>query len=84
MDTRRSSELIDAPDGRANTAPVAEVEIVELTAIARPKRGYLPHLAFVVGVAVLAGLIAIAGFPTRTSLAFDEPLPNFFAATPAP
>ena len=84
MDTRRSSESIDAPEDRATTARVPEVEIVELTAVARPKRGYLPHVAFVIGVAILAGLVAIAGFPTRTSLAFDEPLPNIFAATPAP
>jgi hypothetical protein len=84
MDTRRLSESIaEAPDPHApGTTP--EVEIVELHAVRAPARRHLGRVAFVVGVAVLAGLIAIAGFPPRPSFALDRPLPNIFAGTQAP
>ena len=84
MDTRRLSESTLAAQQAFAAAPDADLEIIELTAVARPTRGYLPRLAFVIGVAVLAALIAIAGFPTGSSFGFDEPLPNIFAAPPAP
>jgi hypothetical protein len=84
MDTRRLSEPIVA----APLAPPAErdaaVEVVELTAVERPRLGLLPRLVFVVGIAVMAGLIAMAGLPSRSSFAFDSPLPNVFQVTPAP
>jgi hypothetical protein len=89
MDTRRLSEPNDvAVDGQAleqptGPAPLPDAEIVELPAVRRPAHAYLVRLAFVVSVVILAGLIAIVGFPTRSSFAFDEPLPNIFAA-PAP
>jgi hypothetical protein len=84
MDTRRLSESTFAAQQPFAGAPDADLEIVELTAVERPTRGYLPRLAFVIGVAVLAGLIAIAGFPKGSSFGFGEPLPNIFAAQPAP
>jgi hypothetical protein len=82
MDTRRISE--PTQEAAASIAPdgASDVEIVELTADRRQARRYLPRLVFVVGVAVLAGLIAIAGFPARPSFALDQPLPNIFATTP--
>ena len=88
MDTRRLSEPMSAAQPRA-AAPVGAheaetgVEVVELTAV-RPSRSVLPRVAFVVAILVLSGLIAWAGFPSRTSLAFDTPLPNLLAGTPAP
>jgi hypothetical protein len=84
MDTRRLSEPIEAAARpiAADAAPV--VEIVELTALAKPRRATVPRVIFVVGVAILAGLIAIAGAPTRTSFALDQPLPNLFAAPQTP
>ena len=64
--------------------PDAAVEVVELSAVQRPRLGILPRLVFIVGIAVMAGLVAMAGLPSRTSFAFDTPLPNVFQATPAP
>ena len=79
MDTRRLSEPGAAPEAESATA----VEIVELTAV-RPSRSLLPRLGFVVMILVLVGLIAWAGFPSRTSFAFDTPMPNILTPTPAP
>jgi hypothetical protein len=84
MDTRRLSEPIEA-DPRPSAADGSfDAEIVELTAVANPRRAVVPGLVFVVAVAVLAGLIAIAGAPPRSSFALDQPLPNIFAAPAAP
>jgi hypothetical protein len=57
---------------------------VELSTISKARRASGPRVLFVVAVAVLAGLIAIAGAPTRSSFALDRPLPNPFAAPQAP
>ena len=86
MDTRRLSESIEEPPRTPVTVERPDVEIVELTAVVRPTRArrFLPRVLFVVGVAILASLIAWAGFPSRTSFAFDKPLPNVFTSTPAP
>ena len=84
MDTRRLSESIVAAPLAAAHVPDVAVEVVELSAVDRPKLGLLPRVVFIVGIAVMAGLVAMAGLPSRTSFAFDTPLPNVFQATPAP
>ena len=84
MDTRRLSESNDARPLAPVPIAAADVEIVELTAVEPSRHGFLRRMLFVVAVAVLAGLIAQAGLPSRTSFAFDTPLPNVFTATPAP
>jgi hypothetical protein len=85
MDTRRLSEPRQAGSReRGDPAPPPDVEIVELTAAVRPSRGLLPRVLFAIAVAVLAGLIAWVGLPSRTSFAFDTPLPNILTTTPAP
>jgi len=57
-------------------AIASEVEIIELSAVGRRRRGLLGRVLFVVAVAGLAGLIAIAGVPSRTSFNLNNPLPN--------
>jgi hypothetical protein len=85
MDTRRLSEPLQAaPRELADAAPRPEVEIVELTAVAPRRRALVPRVVFAIGIALLAGLIAWVGLPSRTSFAFDTPLPNILTATPAP
>ena len=92
MDTRRLSESIvtaqpaPAPAQPASAAVQSDgaVEVVELSAVERPRLGILPRVAFVVAIAIMAGVIAWAGLPARSSFAFDTPLPNILQATPAP
>ena len=84
MDTRRLSESIVAAPVAPPREPDAAVEVVELSAVERSKLGILPRLVFIVAIALMAGLIALAGLPSRSSFAFDTPLPNVFQATPAP
>ena len=60
-----------------------EVEILELSAIDRPRRVSAGRVAFAFLIAVLAGLVAMAGMPSRSSFAFDQPLPNFFSTMQA-
>lgn len=61
-----------------------EVEIVELSSVEKGRRGLLGRLLFVATVALLAGLIVIAGVPSRTTFALDTPLPNFLSTNAAP
>jgi len=69
----RSIETTQVP---VADAIASEVEIIELSAVGRRRRGLLGRVLFVVAVAVLAGLIAIAGVPSRTSFSLNNPLPN--------
>jgi hypothetical protein len=83
MDTRRLSESIDAVQP-AVPGVEPRVEIVELTAVHGPARGVLRRVGFALVIVLMAGLIAWAGLPSRTSFAFDEPLPNLLTPTAAP
>jgi len=60
-----------------------EVEILEQSAVDRPRRLPAGRVAFFFLIALLAGAVAIAGMPSRSSFAFDQPLPNFFSTTQA-
>lgn len=61
-----------------------EVEIIELRHVERRGRGLMTRVAFLFVIAVMAGLVAMAGMPSRTTFAFDSPLPNIFAPHAAP
>ena len=76
MDTRRMSRSIETTQVPVADAIASDVEIIELSAVGRRRRGLLGRVLFVVAVAVLAGLIAIAGVPSRTSFSLNNPLPN--------
>ena len=84
MDTRRISGSFAPAPQPVDDDFATEVEIIELHHVERRGRGLLARLAFVVAIAVLAGLVAIAGIPSRTTFAFDTPLPNIFAPTTGP
>ena len=84
MDTRQLPAPDDLAPERAALALDSEVEILELTALERPRRVRPGRVAFVVLIALLAGLVAMAGMPSRSDMAFDTPLPNFLAPNPQP
>jgi hypothetical protein len=84
MDTRRISGSNEAGEWPSGDAYAAEVEVVELRHVERPIRGLLARLVFVAGIAVLAGTIAIAGLPGRSSFSLNQPLPNLLAPATAP
>ncbi len=85
MDTRRLREPI-----RTAAAPSSEevleeaVEVIELRDVERRGRGLAGRLLFFAGIALLASLVAIAGLPSRTPIAFDTPLPNILATNDTP
>jgi hypothetical protein len=83
MDTRRLPGPRDSTADAMAMAVEHEVEILELSAVDRPRRVSVARVAFVFLVALLAGLVAMAGMPSRSSFAFDQPLPNFFSTTQA-
>jgi hypothetical protein len=83
MDTRRLPALIDTtPDALAHVME-NEVEVLELSAVDRPRRASRARAAFVILVVLLAGLVALIGIPGRSDFAFDRPLPNLFSTTEA-
>jgi hypothetical protein len=84
MDTRRIAGSYGPAPQPIDHAIVMDVEIVELTAVATRRRGFLGRALFVASVALLAGLIAIAGVPSRSTFALDAPLPNLLSPTAAP
>lgn len=84
MDTRRMPGSMDAVQWPSNEAFSADVEIVELRHVERPIRGLVGKLVFALGIGVLVGLIALAGLPPRSTIAFDTPLPNLLAPVAAP
>ena len=84
MDTRRMPGSNEAVQWPSTDAFAAEVEIVELRHVERPIRGLLAKLAFIAVTAVLAGTIAIAGLPNRSSFSLTTPLPNLLAPVNAP
>jgi hypothetical protein len=81
MDTRRLPASIDTtPESLALTLE-NEVEVLELSAVARPRRLPVGRIAVIVLIGLLAGLVALAGIPGRSEFGFDRPLPNFFSTT---
>lgn len=86
MDTRRISGAYATMPLRIDDDFATAVEIVDLTepAVRGRGRGVLGRLVFVAGVALLAGLIAIAGVPSRSTFALDTPLPNLLGPAAAP
>jgi hypothetical protein len=84
MDTRRMPERSATAGWPDGDALVPEVEIVELGPVKRDGRGLRARLAFVVGIALLAGLVAMGGLPSRSTFALDQPLGNFLTPTLAP
>jgi hypothetical protein len=84
MDTRRiSGSFVPVPQ-LIDDDFEDEVEIVELRHVERRGRGLMTRVAFVFVIALMAGLIAMAGMPSRTTFAFNTPLPNIFAPNAAP
>jgi hypothetical protein len=83
MDTRRLPASIDATPEPLAVVVENDVEILELSAVKRPRRVPVGRVAFVFLIALLAGLVAIAEMPSRSSFAFDQPLPNIFSTTQA-
>jgi hypothetical protein len=83
MDTRRLPEPTDRASEPMALVVENEVEILELSALAQPRRVPLSRAAFVVLIAILAVLVALADMPSRSTFVFDEPLPNFFSTTQA-
>ena len=83
MDTRRLPEPTERAAELMALAIENEVEILELTALAPRRRVPLSRAAFVILIAVLAVLVALADMPSRSTFVFDEPLPNFFSSTQA-
>ena len=83
MDTRRSPGPLESTAELMAVAVEHEVEILELSAIDRPRRVSAGRVAVVFVIALLAGLVAMTGMPSRSSFAFDQPLPNVFSTTQA-
>ena len=83
MDTRRSPGPLESTAELMAVAAEHEVEILELSAIDRPRRVSVGRVAVVFLIALLAGLVAMTGMPSRSSFAFDQPLPNVFSTTQA-
>jgi hypothetical protein len=84
MDTRRiSGSFVPVPQPMDDDLE-NEVEIIELRHVERRARGLMTRVAFVFVIAVMAGLVAMAGMPSRTTFAFTSPLPNIFAPHAAP
>ncbi|HET9852201.1 MAG TPA: hypothetical protein VFP56_06810 [Candidatus Limnocylindrales bacterium] len=81
MDTRRSPGPLDGAAEPMAVAVEHEVEILELSALARPRRVPVGRVAFFFLIVLLAGAVAMVGMPSRSSFAFDQPLPNIFATT---
>ena len=84
MDTRRMPGSNEAVQWPSTDAFSAEVEVIELRHVERPIRGLVGRLAFVAGIAVLVGMIAIAGLPGRSSFTLNSPLLNLLAPVTAP
>ena len=84
MDTRRISKPYATTPNAIDDVSSNEPEIIELSAVAANRRGLLARFLFVASVALLAGLIAIAGVPSRSTFALDTSLPNIFSPTAAP
>lgn len=83
MDTRRSPGPLEGTAELMAVPVEHEVEILELSAIDRPRRVSVGRVAVVFLIALLAGLVALTGMPSRSSFAFDQPLPNFLSTTQA-
>jgi len=84
MDTRRLPGTLDPTTEAAGLAAAFDVEIVELSAVDRPRRVPLGRVAVVVAIGLLAGLVAMAGIPSRTSFALEAPLSNVLSPNTAP
>ena len=84
MDTRRMPGSIEAAQWPSDEAVAAEVEIIELRHIERPIRGLAGRLVFVLAIAVLGGILAITGIPSRSTWALEAPVPNIFSTNATP
>ena len=81
MDTRRMPGSIEAAPGSLAQRHETDLEIVELSSAThdRPRRGHAWRAGFALAIAVLVGLIAIAGIPSSSGPGLDDPLPNLLA-----
>lgn len=86
MDTRRmsGSEATGSAPQPVAVAGETEIELIELSAVARRRNRLVAPSILLLAVTLLIGLIAYVGLPSRTDFSLTNSVPNLLQHNAAP